>query len=373
MEIKTLFAQCVSRFESCSAHNDQLLINKNMNEIIRLEQVPVINHDLLRIGKMVDERIEVLNLDNLVATEDTVKAMKTLRAELNKEFKEFEEQRKTIKTHVSKPYDDMEAVYKEMVTAKYTAAVNTLKAKITEFEEYVKKQKELEVEIYFDELCEAEGVTFLKFEQAGIKVGLSNSMKSLKEEAVAFVERVKSDIELIETQEHKAEIYVEYHKDLNASRAIKEVSDRKAAEKAAAERLRQAELDRRKRVLLYECNTMFDDFTQSYAEVSEKLYEVPLQFMESATPEEFESRITEIKRIRANRDALREAERVAKAGLEAPATVDAPTVVQEQPVAPVQQEQPQLLVARFAVQGTRPQLEALRDYLINNNLKYKNI
>lgn len=30
MEIKTLFAQCVSRFESCPAHDDQLLNNKYM-------------------------------------------------------------------------------------------------------------------------------------------------------------------------------------------------------------------------------------------------------------------------------------------------------------------------------------------------------
>lgn len=343
-------------------------------EIIRLEQAPVINHDLLRIGKMVDDRISVLNLDNLVATEQTIKSMKSLRAELNAEFKDFEEQRKAVKAHVTKPYDNMEAVYKEQITEKYTNAVNTLKTKITEFEDMVKKEKELEVEVFFDELCEAENIDFLSFDKTGIKVGLSNSMKSLKEEATAFVQRVKSDIELIETQEHKTAIYVEYHKDLNASRAIKEISDRIQAEKAEAERLRQAELDRRKRVLLYECNTMFDDFTQSYTEVSEQLYEVQQQFVLDATPEEFERRITEIKRIRANRDALREAEKVAKAGLEAPTTVEAPTVVvQEQPVAPVQQEQPQLLVTRFAVQGTRPQLEALREYLINNNLQYKNI
>ena len=59
-----------------------------------------------------------------------------------------------------------------------------------------------------------------------LNITLSASLKSLKEEAKAFVDKVESDLNLIETQEAKIEILVEYKKDLNVSRAITEVNER---------------------------------------------------------------------------------------------------------------------------------------------------
>ena len=67
-------------------------------------------------------------------------------------------------------------------------------------------------------------------------------MKSLKEQAKYFIDKVADDLKLIETQEHKAEILVEYKQTLNVSNAITTVANRfKAIEE---EKVRQQEKEK---------------------------------------------------------------------------------------------------------------------------------
>ena len=48
----------------------------------------------------------------------------------------------------------------------------------------------------------------------------------MREQVKSFIDKVKSDIELIQTQEYFAEVMIEYTKHLNVSRAIIEVKER---------------------------------------------------------------------------------------------------------------------------------------------------
>ena len=59
-----------------------------------------------------------------------------------------------------------------------------------------------------------------------INVTLSASLKSLKEQAKLFIDTVEGDLRLIDTQEYKTEILVEYKKSLDVSDAITTVVDR---------------------------------------------------------------------------------------------------------------------------------------------------
>ena len=133
-----------------------------MNKIT-LKQNAVIQHDLLNVGRMVDERLSSLNIDKQVATDETIKSLKSLRAELNSEFKEFEEQRKTIKNLVAQPYSDLEKVYKTEVSGKYTNAISTLGEKINDHEIKVKLEKQQVIEEYFSEAIDFADLKFLKF------------------------------------------------------------------------------------------------------------------------------------------------------------------------------------------------------------------
>ena len=81
----------------------------------------------------------------------------------------------------------------------------------------------------------------MTFEQANINVTLSASMKSLKEQVKAFVDKIEDDLALIDTQEHKAEILVEYKKTLNVSAAVTGVNARFKAIEEQKRRIEEAE------------------------------------------------------------------------------------------------------------------------------------
>lgn len=209
------------------------------NEIIVVKQLPVIVEQLAQVKEQVIQRVETAT--SLVCTDETVKEVKKARAELNNEFKQWEEKRKEVKTAVMTPYEKFEAVYKDCVSDTYKKADADLKAKIDGVEKELKDKKAAEVKAYFDEYLECKNIDFVTFEQANINITLSASMKSLKEQAKSFIDKISDDLALIETQEHKAEILVEYKKTLNVSAAITGVTARFKAIEDEKRRMEEAE------------------------------------------------------------------------------------------------------------------------------------
>ena len=92
-------------------------------------------------------------------------------------------------------------------------------------------------------------------------------MKSLKEQAKAFIDKVVDDLKLIDTQEHKAEILVEYKQSLNVSTAITTVSNRfKAIE----------EEKKKEKVVHIEMNEKHEITKESYEQL-EEIFNKPLE------------------------------------------------------------------------------------------------
>lgn len=207
------------------------------NEIIVVKQLPQIEEHLQTIKTQVTEKVNAAL--SLICTEDTIKSVKAVRADLNKDLKEFEERRKAVKKAIMTPYEAFESVYKDCISDTYKKADIELKAKIDSVENELKVQKTAEVKGYFDEYRDskiANGITWIGFANANINVTLSASMKSLKEQAKSFIDRICDDLSLIDTQEHKDEILYEYKQSLNVSSAITTVANRyKAIEAAKAE------------------------------------------------------------------------------------------------------------------------------------------
>ena len=205
----------------------------NTAELIRVVQLPEIEEHLQSIKVAVTQKVN--DALSLVCTEDTVKSVKAVRADLNKDLKDFEERRKAVKKAIMSPYEQFEAVYKECISDTYKKADIELKAKIDSVENELKEQKTAEVKRYFDEYLQSKGIDFVTFENAHINVTLSASMKSLKEQAKTFIDRICDDLCLIDTQERKDEILYEYKQSLNVSNAITTVANRyKAIEEAKA-------------------------------------------------------------------------------------------------------------------------------------------
>lgn len=209
--------------------------------LIVVKQLPIIEEQLKGLSVVIDEK--VANALSLVVNDDTVKEVKTVRADLNKDFKVLEDQRKMVKEKVLKPYQEFEDIYKTYVSEKFKKADSELKDKIDEVEAEQKRIKAEEISEYYTEYAVSQDLewicTDLYYNMANINVTLSASMKSLKEQAKAFIDKVKDDLALIDTQEHKVEILVEYKRSLNVSNAITTITDRFQKEEDEKKRLEE--------------------------------------------------------------------------------------------------------------------------------------
>jgi len=212
-------------------------------ELIVVRQLPVIEERLQQVKADIEARVS--NVLSLACTEDTYKVVKKARSDMNKEYAELERSRKMVKAAILAPYERFEALYRECAGNIYAQADAKLKARIVEVEDGLRQRKQDEVAVYFDEYRESLGLDeFYTLAMSGIKVTLSDSVKSLKSRAKGFLDRVAEDLALIETQAHKEEILVEYKRTLNISQAVTIVSDRHQRMEVERQRREQAEADR---------------------------------------------------------------------------------------------------------------------------------
>ena len=287
--------------------------------IIELKQAPIITYDKIKeVGEKIQEKIAALELDKQVITEQTKQSAKNTRADLNKEFKAFEEQKKFIKESVLAPYNEFEANYKNFIAQHYQNADNVLKNKIDFFENQLKEEKAERVKAFFEELCQAEKIDFVPYERLGLNITLSVTETQLRKQVEEFITRVVNDVDLIngipESDEYKSEVLAEYKRSLDANhsfRFVKERREAKARELARIEAEKQAQAERQAKL---------------QAEQEAKQKEV----------------------------------------------IQAPQEVEQVPNNQVSSEQNpnnELYEMTFKVKGTREQLVALKQFIINNNIE----
>lgn len=280
------------------------------NEIILLKQLPIISYDKMKeVGEQVQKRIADLDLENQVITEQTKQSAKNTRADLNKEFKVFEEQRKMIKEKVLEPLNEFEENYKGFIANHYQNADNILKTKINQFEQRLKDEKEQRVKSYFSELCQANDIDFLSWEKMYINVTLSSSenqlMKKIEEKVTAVAKDITTIKSIPKDEDYKTEVLVEYKKAFDLPKSFEIVNKRiedKAKELARIETQKQAQAER----------------------------QAKLQAEQEAEPKE---------------------------------VLQAPKEVKQEP------KKAEIFETSFKVRGTKEQLIALKQFIINNNIE----
>lgn len=215
----------------------------NLDEIVKIEQMPKVFEQLEKIGSFIDERLD--GIEDLECTEENKKEVKERRTEINNTLKILEEKRKEIKNKLNEPYDIFNTKYEETAKKKLENASQVLGAKIETIENSQKKEKEDNVRAYFDEYVVSKNIDFLKFEDIGLNIILSVSDKKLLDDTKAFVDKVSDALELIEMQPYKEEILVEYKDTLNLSDSIKNVTERhkKIELEKEAQEIKKAQLE----------------------------------------------------------------------------------------------------------------------------------
>lgn len=246
---------------------------ENAAELIQVVQLPVITEKLELIKNQIESAVNyVLSLD---CNENTYKEIKKLKAELNKQYQELDSKRKEAKKAVLAPYDEFEVIYNKYVRDVFKPAEKQISERISSVENRLKAEKEKDVREYFAEYAKSIGIDFVAFENVGLNITMSASLKSLKKQIKDFLDSVMQDLRLIATQEHIPEILVEYRETLNVSDSIFKVQERYRAlaklEKSEAEDKRQKEKE-----------------AETIQKVDEAIEEFSAPVTEEAKPEENE-------------------------------------------------------------------------------------
>lgn len=206
-----------------------------IDNIIVVKQLPVIEERLEKLKADIESRTSAaVAMD---CTEENYKDIKKIRAELNKECKEYEERRKAVKKAINAPYEVFEEVYKKCVTNPFKAADGELKAKIDNIEDGLKAQKRDDVLKFAEELKASYSLDWLNINRVVPNVTLSASESSLIQKVSDELERINTDVQAITD----IEVLAEYKKSLSLAQSNLIVANRrKEIEEARLEAERKA-------------------------------------------------------------------------------------------------------------------------------------
>lgn len=211
--------------------------NLDVNEIVKIEALPKLFYQLELIGEEIDKNLK--DLDKLICTEETKQDVKKRKQEITALKNVMETKRKDIKKQILQDYELFNTKYETEVKNKLILAEEKLNDKISYIETQQKADKEQELREFANEHFIDKNIQDLvTFEDIGLNITLSASMKSLKEQVISFCERIANDLEIMMLEDMKDELYVEYKQCLNYSEAKKRILERQMLLKEA-ERITQ--------------------------------------------------------------------------------------------------------------------------------------
>ena len=188
-------------------------------------------------------RAKIAGYENVVYTEENIKAAKNDRAELNKLIKAIEERRKQVKNIINEPYAVFEAELKE-ITALINEPVALIDQQVKAFEEKQKKEKKAAIKATYDENI-GDLTEVLPFEKIFDSRYLNQTYKlaTAQKEIVDKIDTVKTDLETIDSLDSKYKLNAKdvYIKTLDLSKALAEnkrladLEEKLEAERKAAE------------------------------------------------------------------------------------------------------------------------------------------
>jgi len=191
----------------------------DINEIVKIESMAVIKQQLDKVEEFVDDKIkdipkalEKIKNMSFIEQEDEKGEIKEYKQYLNKIKNELETKRKEIKKEINKPYEEFNEYYSNGVYKKLDNGISQLSDVINEIETLQKDEKQLELVEFFEQYKETYHLNFINFEDIGLNITLSASMTSLKEQIKDFCEKLDKDIKLIEIDDNKDKMMLEYRR-----------------------------------------------------------------------------------------------------------------------------------------------------------------
>lgn len=254
-----------------------------IDNLIVVKQLPVITERLRELKEDIESRTTAaVAMD---CTEDTYKEIKKIRADLNKECKEYEDRRIAVKKAINAPYEAFNEVYKECVTVPFKKAVTELNAKIDSVEDGLKASKRENVLKFAEELKASYSLDWLNINRVMPNITLSASEPSLMQKVSDELDRINDDVQAVTD----IEVLAEYKKSLNLAQAQTIVNNRKREiEEARLEAERKAQQEEVKRKAVKKVETLAPPVVEEKPPKEEvKLYR--MTFTVSGTKEQLKA------------------------------------------------------------------------------------
>lgn len=263
---------------------------------------------------------------SLAFTEETIKEAKADRAKLNKLRTAFEDERKRIKKLCMAPYDEFERQVKELI-ALIDEPIRLIDGQIKEVEEQRKIEKKGKVQEFYESVIgPLKGV--LPFENVFRPeyLNATRSMKSIAEEIQSLINRVNADLDTIEGFGSKYELQIKdaYLRTLDLSTAMQEKARLEEVERRLAGRRQEEQRRAEERA------------ARVAAEVQSKSQMEQVVDAQNAQPE------VQAEKSEGEKEITQQSEK----------------------------QEPKLFQMDFRVWGTKEQLMGLRQYMIDNKIKF---
>lgn len=219
----------------------------NINEIVKVESIGVIKQQLDKVEKIVDDKIKNIpkvlkQLEQMTDEEKEEKKgeIKKYKTYLNSIKTQLEDKRKEIHNEIEKPYKDFNDYYSNGVKIKLEESIDKLSNVINDIENKQKQEKRDELELFAKQHFEVNNIDdIVSFDDIGLNINLTDSVKSLKDKIVEFCNKIRQDLDLIDLEEFKTEILIEFKENLDFAQSKMIVVDRHKKLEEAKQKLEE--------------------------------------------------------------------------------------------------------------------------------------
>lgn len=231
--------------------------NENINDLIVVEQLPIITEKLEALSKELDKEInEALKIKNEAIEKineisnsgkelekkdeeiikESKKSIEVTRTNIRKITTDLENRRKAVKNAIEEPYKKFETVYNDLVKNKLNNADIELKNAVDSISNSQLIAKTEELKLFANQYIASNNLQdILTFDDIPLHITNSATNKSLQNEIISFITGVKNDIDLINLEDYKDEILVEYKENISlgfANAKLKVIERHKKIEEA---------------------------------------------------------------------------------------------------------------------------------------------
>lgn len=184
----------------------------NINDLVVVKQLPEIFSQLDVASEIITNMTK--DIDLVECTEENKQEVKKNVQKLRAMKTSFENKRKEIKKEINKPYEEFEDYYNKKIKGLLDNSIDTLDTKVKDIEMEQIQEKRNNLIEFLDQYREFYHIEEIitNIDQVPIKINLTNTEKSLKEEILKFCKKINDDMMCIASEEFKEDILLEYKK-----------------------------------------------------------------------------------------------------------------------------------------------------------------